>query len=165
VGGRIHEGRAACEGIPEGRGGMRGDTGGGRRGGGETASAPLPLGCVWVSLTRLVFAWQVATMWAAMKDTDYGKNPVFQKNFMDGWLPLLKATPEGKIIKVHIHIYIYIYIIYIYLFIYIYIHTYIEICTYTYIYIYIYVHVSICVSICMYIYIWTLHVEYVFPYS
>jgi len=42
---------------------------------------------------------EVATMFAAMKDTDYGKNPIFQKNFMDSWRPLLKKTPEGKPIK------------------------------------------------------------------
>jgi len=43
-------------------------------------------------------------MWAALRDTDYGKNPVFQKNFMDGWLLLLKGTPEGKIVKVRGHV-------------------------------------------------------------
>mgnify|MGYP003686335583 CR=1 FL=1 len=44
-------------------------------------------------------AQQVATMFAAMKDTDYGKNPAFQKNFMEAWRPLLKQTAEGKIVK------------------------------------------------------------------
>jgi len=35
---------------------------------------------------------EVATMFAGMKDTDYGKNPLFQGNFMKCWRPLLKAS-------------------------------------------------------------------------
>tara|TARA_B110001452_G_scaffold42271_1_gene32427 strand:+ start:859 stop:2181 length:1323 start_codon:yes stop_codon:yes gene_type:complete len=40
---------------------------------------------------------EVATMFAAMKDTDYGKNPVFQKNFMKDWRRLLKKHELGRI--------------------------------------------------------------------
>jgi DNA topoisomerase-1 len=38
-------------------------------------------------------------MFAAMRETEYAKNPIFQKNFMDAWRPLLKETPEAKVIK------------------------------------------------------------------
>lgn len=42
---------------------------------------------------------EVATMYAAMLGTDYAKKPVFNKNFMASWRPLLKKTPEAKVVK------------------------------------------------------------------
>jgi len=42
---------------------------------------------------------EVATFYAAMKDTDFGQDPTFQKNFFEDWRALLTKTPEGKAVK------------------------------------------------------------------
>ena len=42
---------------------------------------------------------QVATMYAAMLSTSYATEVAFQKNFMESWRPLLKATDAAKHVK------------------------------------------------------------------
>ena len=42
---------------------------------------------------------EVATMYASMLETAYAKEPVFQKNFMESWRPLLKKTEAGRAVK------------------------------------------------------------------
>lgn len=44
---------------------------------------------------------EVATMFAAMINTDYAKKQIFRTNFMASWKPLLKESDLHKKITVH----------------------------------------------------------------
>lgn len=41
-------------------------------------------------------AEEVATFFAALLETDHGRNPVFQKNFFEDWKDVLKQDPKVK---------------------------------------------------------------------
>lgn len=41
-------------------------------------------------------AEEVASFFAALLETDHGQNPVFQKNFFDDWVSVLKKDPKVK---------------------------------------------------------------------
>lgn len=44
-------------------------------------------------------AEEVASFYAALLETDHGKNPTFQKNFFNDWLKILKKDPQVNISK------------------------------------------------------------------
>ncbi|KAG1474328.1 hypothetical protein G6F56_000419 [Rhizopus delemar] len=44
-------------------------------------------------------AEEVASFFAALLETDHGQNPVFQKNFFDDWVSVLKKDPKNPDIK------------------------------------------------------------------